>query len=375
MNFKEYLTVVKNKHCTFPFKYHERREHYINIDSESRDISKYSNPNTYRIDLSKEGISDVIKVELINTLFINNNLTINDTNNTLFVTINGVNHTISLENGLYVIDDIRFQLETQLNNIGDEFSFSVDVVDLRLQIRAFYKEEFTAVSSTAGSNQLVVVPSNGQLLPNQGTAVLIVNVQGFNDITHDNIIGYRIVSSVSLASTEFVIDMNEPVSPSVSETGTINMNIPFPFSLTINNASTNLGFDTLSLTDTLLADNKLTIYEDQYFYMCCPQLAGNFSTTGNVQNTFAKINIVGDNAEPYLNSYVGGTRIFDDPIHIKNLDFSFAYDNNTLVDFDSTQHNFVLKVTCLIHKIDNGNNDPKELYRLLYTIMNQIIKS
>lgn len=377
MNFKEYLTVVKNKQKTFPFKYYERKEHYINIDSSDRDIYKYENANNYRIDLSKEGLTNVIKIELINTMFINNKLTIDNTNNLLIIEINGLSYSVELEQGLYVADDIRYEIEEKLNSIAVNVAFIVTIENLHLKINCYIKETYSVVNSTQGSNVITFdITSSSNTIPQIGSNIIIQDTTNLNGVGDQYLLGLHTVTN-STTGVSFSVDLDANASPISSQTGSAITLVPLLFSILDNNTAANLGFTSTATTEStsILAVNKLDCYNDQFFYICSPQLCGNFSTTGNVSDIFAKVNIVGDYSESYLNSYVAGTRVFEEPIDLNKVDFSFLHHDNTYVDFNGTEHNFVLKITRLLYKLDSGNNDEKELYRILYTIMNQHIKS
>lgn len=101
-----------------------------------------------------------------------------------------------------------------------------------------------------------------------------------------------------------------------------------------------------------------TIFEPNYFYVCCPLLS-LINNTKSVPNVFT---IIKKNSAEYIyDSHLENiSKIFYNPIStISEFQFSFHYPDGTLVDFNGRDHSFVLEITEIydqLSNIENGNN-------------------
>ena len=84
---------------------------------------------------------------------------------------------------------------------------------------------------------------------------------------------------------------------------------------------------------------------DNYFYICCPQLA-HVENTAPVKHVFAIIRWSGNPGEIMIDSYVPTNKIFTSPLaSLTELHISCRHPDGQLVNFNGLDHQFVIELT------------------------------
>lgn len=117
------------------------KEEYLLIDSRDRNQTVYPNPNNYQIDLTEE-YKDIKSVSLISSNVPKSQYLINTSNNILnFVDSNSNEFEVQIPVGNYTISELTTQLQSSLNLIGSNNTFTVN---------ADSKTNKVTISSSAG---------------------------------------------------------------------------------------------------------------------------------------------------------------------------------------------------------------------------------
>lgn len=125
----------KTNRCT------EIRERYLNIDSKDRDTTKWPNQNNYVIDVTSQVYTNVWKVDLVSTSFINTEQLIYDTpftvkNNIIswdvFNEPAQTTYTTEIDAGKYTASELSVEIETKMNAVPRtdiaDFPFNFEVI-------------------------------------------------------------------------------------------------------------------------------------------------------------------------------------------------------------------------------------------------------
>jgi len=96
---------------------------------------------------------------------------------------------------------------------------------------------------------------------------------------------------------------------------------------------------------------------EKYIYMTSRILGGDMVTTSdNVENVFAKIQLAGNASASIFNSYIGGVKIYYDTplVELDEVDFQFRTQDGEFFEFNDRNHSFVLEITEAIQKIEGS---------------------
>lgn len=124
-----------------------KREHVVNIDSRARDHNKFSNPNSYRIQL-KQPFKKIVKLELVTAEIPHTDFIVNEYNNKLDLIDNGNTVTVTLPMGDYDANELANQLKTSLDALG----FSVWTIDFANGLYTFSSTNNFSFLFSSGSN-------------------------------------------------------------------------------------------------------------------------------------------------------------------------------------------------------------------------------
>jgi len=96
---------------------------------------------------------------------------------------------------------------------------------------------------------------------------------------------------------------------------------------------------------------------EKYIYMTSRILGGDMvSTSDNISDVFARIQLAGNASASIFNSYIGGVKIYyDTPLsELDEVDFQFRTQDGELFEFNDRNHSFVLEITEAIQKIEGS---------------------
>ena len=103
----------------------------------------------------------------------------------------------------------------------------------------------------------------------------------------------------------------------------------------------------------------IKLKNDDYIYLCCPQLAHINKNNSNITNTlFSKILLTGETNKVMYNTFVSGIKEFSNSLlpELKDLEFNFITSNGDLFDFNGLEHSFSLEITEITQQIDKMNS-------------------
>ena len=137
---------INNAYTTNPqssSKYIRIRRRYLNIDSRDRDLTLYPDANSYTLDVSKESFSNIAKIELVSTHFLNvqqliRNQPVSLKNNVIKWNIeddvvNGqfVTYSAEIDPGNYTAEELAKEIENKMNAVprinGESQYFTVSI--------------------------------------------------------------------------------------------------------------------------------------------------------------------------------------------------------------------------------------------------------
>ena len=137
----------------------------------------------------------------------------------------------------------------------------------------------------------------------------------------------------------------------------------------------NYGFDGVQTNLECLGDlqNFLNFNNEAYILMCSDRLTlddiNPVVNTGSVDKVFSKIQLSDDPGEVMFNTYVGGERIFYEPIsRLDKIDIEFRRPDGKLFDFRGREHSFTLEIEEYQDRLRTANkssrrgiNDPGQI--------------
>ena len=376
----------------------EIRIRYVTIDSRDRDITLFPLANSYNLDISKHSLTNVISVELVSSTFLNTQLPVKNNNNVIHWYFeddldnagNPIPYQVEIPSEPYVeVEDLLQVLQTAMSatkrhlptKLPQTFIFEIDT-DYTITISAYEwvtaDDDGITISSTVGSSDLTIFWMSHGL--SVGDNIFIKNVVDcVGGIIPSSINGMFLVSSV-IDIDNFTISTNIEASAAETIDSTFEIGVPLSFNLLfgmdnsigplLQFAAEDTGFDTEHTNGTENLRDSFDLFDDQYIVVCSQELSGLFETVfvADNENTanecaspFAIIQMGGKYHDTVFNSYVGGKKVFyNNSIDAVNrVDFQFRYHNGDLVDFENSEHSFVLKFIQSIHKVQNVDFNTK----------------
>ncbi len=228
--FKKYM---EKKRTTKPKKEQQQqcrhvqyRYRYINIDSRDRDISLYPNQNKYAIDVSKELFTNVQRVEIVGTEFINytqliRNSPIPQKNNIIqwnvlndLIDGNHVIYTAVLNAGNYTDEQLRNEIQAKMNSvtrIGGQltyFDIGLDTITGEVTFAAVdYEAYANIVSVVAGFPDVEIsYPAHGFVV---GDRIYVRNSTSVGGVPSYLVNGKHVITAIVDPNTfEYTIDVD-----------------------------------------------------------------------------------------------------------------------------------------------------------------------
>lgn len=293
----------------------------LSIDSDDRDIKKYPNINTFEISCPQD-YNNIESIRLLSIKIPNNLYNISNylKNNYFYLTINGNQHKIIIEDGYY--DEIL--LSTYINNylklIDNNFNIKYNNVNKKI----YFGNTNTSFSLNFNnySNKLN-------------------NILGFNNITYNSFINESSYNIYFFHETNPWITLDDSGSP---EQIKLNSNLLIsPNTININqNDNIYLEIDKLNSSDEIK-----------------PYIINTNSNTnsGIVNSYFAKIPIILSQYNQSFSSkdcFLESVSYFQPPLEkLSKLKFKFRYHDGTLVEFNNNNISFVLEINQIRNEIKN----------------------
>lgn len=137
---------------------------------------------------------------------------------------------------------------------------------------------------------------------------------------------------------------------------------PFSYQISNNQSYLNeLSFDALG-NPVDLTNDSVILSGDNYILMSCQELSKmTHIGKANIDNVFCKINLSGLPSKLLYDTYVPTPHIYENPIDITNLTFSFYSPTGELFDFNGLDHSFVLEIVTLNEIPDETENNSNTL--------------
>lgn len=354
----------------------------------------FTNPNNYIIPLNKT-YYNIIKIELINTIFPKSAFVINSTNSYIFwqnLDDPGIQYSASISHGTYNAINLESTIEAALNstlryNSSKYNIFSVSINDDTDSVSFKSYNKTNLVRPIIDVSPDIIPVSN--YIQTDYNFTITINHPSHNLISGDLIELSGFVSYLGILSS----DLNKTFKITVINTNTYsillnNINIidpinslntqggfsclitsPNKFSLQFtenNTIGSVLGFNDVG-TDIAITDyysvitndtayinkpsnihNQLKLSGTNYILMCCQELS-NITHFGikNIDNVFAKINMKCKTKHNDHDEYVETPMFFNTPYTLSKLSLSFYSPDGSLYDFNGLDHSFMLEITTL----------------------------
>lgn len=116
-------------------------------------------------------------------------------------------------------------------------------------------------------------------------------------------------------------------------------------------------------------NTSIKLSGENMIYLCCPELgrlveSDNDYITNNTElelkNIFCPFQLIGGGLSTNFNTFIQYKKTFNkNVIDIKKLSFSFRTKNGNLVDFNETDHNFIIKFNIVTQKFKNQDYSSK----------------
>lgn len=375
----------------------ELRIRYLTIDSRDRDTSLYPFAHTYSLDISKHALTNVVSAELVSSTFINTQLPVRYNNLIHWnfeddVDDNGVLIPYQAEVPVQPyenVNDLLQVMQTTMNSVSRHldtkmphtFEFGVEP-DYSIRISAYEwgtaNDDGISISSVVGDNLLYIFwPSHGLAVtdsiniqnvqqPIGGIVPSSINgntqVNTVIDVNNFTVVTNIVASVADIINTDFEIGIPLFFQLLFAEPNSIGPILKFP--------EENTGFEVMHSNNTETLEASFSLFDDQYIVMCSHVLSGLFETVfvtphENIDHDcpapFAIIQMGGKYHDTVFNSYVGGKKVFynNSIDSIERVDFQFRYHNGDLVDFENSDHSFVIKFIQSIHKVQNVDFNTK----------------
>ena len=97
---------------------------------------------------------------------------------------------------------------------------------------------------------------------------------------------------------------------------------------------------------------------NNYVYLVIPPFNHiKVAQNNKIPSAFAKILLPGDSNNTLYNTFVAGTKIFDDSLYnnLSELEIAFVTNEGTLFDFNGSEHSFTIEITEIIDKFEYIN--------------------
>lgn len=126
---EEHLIIKKSDEITKKIEEYKTerqvdQDHYLLIDSRSRNYDNHPEPNNYDINFNKT-FNDILEIELISANIPKSEYNINNSNNTIHFNVSSTDYTAVLSNGNYDISTLMSDLETVMNGVGSGVTFTI----------------------------------------------------------------------------------------------------------------------------------------------------------------------------------------------------------------------------------------------------------
>jgi hypothetical protein len=326
-----------------------REQHYVldrklaTVHSEDRDITKWPNSNTFEIMLP-ETLLAVQSIRLVqSTMPIRFFTFSNDYQNTMFyLTINGEQHLIAIQEGFYTPHQMSVELSNRMNAaIESDASFNVFYDEVKSK---FWFGHADASFNLDFDQQIYYVLDCEQTIVwNNHSKWGLPYYLGFQKKR------YSSINDLSGVSFDYICPNNTNSTCSNQITNYIEA----PLSFTIGGE-----------TCIYMEMDKYNNYAELYPYNeSSRQMFDNNSYNGKVNSAFAKIPIQSVSVSPsdynfdsrtlYLQNMVQ----YDPPIErIARLKFKFRFHDGRLVNFQNFPFDFTIEFNCLRNEIEKRYN-------------------
>lgn len=290
----------------------------LSIDSDDRDIQKYPNINTFEISCPQD-YTNIESIRLVSIKIPNNLYNISNylKNNYFYLTINGNQHKIIIEDGFYDENLLSTYLNNHLKLIDNNFNIKYNNVNKKIYF-----------GNTDASFSLNFNNYSNKLN----------NILGFNNITYNSFINESSYNIYFFHETtpwithndETKLDSNLLISPN-----TMNIN---------QNDNIYLEIDKLNTSDEIK-----------------PYIINTNSNTnsGIVNSYFAKIPIIHSQYNQSFSSkdcFLESASYFQPPLEkLSKFKFKFRYHDGTLVEFNNNNISFALEINQIRNEIKNYN--------------------
>jgi len=103
-------------------------------------------------------------------------------------------------------------------------------------------------------------------------------------------------------------------------------------------------------------NRPIVLNGENYLYMIADGL-GSMQTTGNIQDVYAKIQMIAGTGSVIFNSFISSPKIFEDtPLkYLEEIDFKYLNHKGELIQFNDLDHSFTLEVATYIDVLENTN--------------------
>lgn len=279
------------------------------------------------------------------------------------------------------------------NNFYYVFSHKIDISDNQLEINPILTIT-SIISEPDKNNMMVIYHPNNQLEIND--TIKISGSYSINNVPATSINGVHTVNKI-INTNKYLIYLDKYIpteNNSLYQSNMISIRYPTFFQLLFNYPDTLgniLNFNNVGKPNAITEYNhiikntdpyeshsnfasdkndngslikKLSMVGDDYFYICCPELA-HIQNTTPVKNVFAIIRWSENPGNIVIDSYVPTTKIFTSPLaSLTELHISCNHPDGRLVNFNGLDHSFVIELTEIYSQPE---------YTDIYTRMNSVV--